>query len=131
MKNKYQHNDDGTTYIFFESRGKHFPGKHIIIINIADWDKVKEHQWFLKGSSNDSTPYARTSIRGEGYYIRPDNGKRQTKWTCRLMHHVIMGTPEVGMCIDHINHNGLDNRKENLRMVTISENNQNKKPKNS
>jgi hypothetical protein len=126
MKNKYQHNDDGTTFIFLESKGKHFPGKHIIIIGTEDWDKVKEHRWFIKGSSNDSTPYARTSVKAEGHYIRSDNGWKQTKWTTVHMHHVLMGKPESGLCIDHKNHNGLDNRRENLRKVTIAENNRNK-----
>lgn len=41
-----------------------------------------------------------------------------------LMHHVIMGT-RPGMEIDHINGNGLDNRKENLRFVTHRQNMQN------
>lgn len=38
-----------------------------------------------------------------------------------LMHRLIMNPP-IGMDIDHINHNKLDNRKENLRILTHSEN---------
>ena len=40
------------------------------------------------------------------------------------MHAVIVGTPP-GMVTDHINGNGLDNRRENLRIVTNRENLQN------
>ena len=41
------------------------------------------------------------------------------------MHRVIMAAPP-GLEIDHINGNGLDNRKENLRIVTTRENSQNR-----
>ncbi len=37
------------------------------------------------------------------------------------MHRVIMGNPP-GKEIDHINHNGLDNRKRNLRICQHREN---------
>ncbi|BAL85162.1 putative HNH endonuclease (plasmid) [Selenomonas ruminantium subsp. lactilytica TAM6421] len=38
-----------------------------------------------------------------------------------LLHRVIMGA-QVGMMVDHINHNTLDNRRENLRLVSAKEN---------
>uniref|UniRef100_A0A6C0BK27 AP2/ERF domain-containing protein n=1 Tax=viral metagenome TaxID=1070528 RepID=A0A6C0BK27_9ZZZZ len=45
---------------------------------------------------------------------------RQTR-----MHHVILGKPGEKMVIDHKNQNGFDNRRENLRMATFSQNSQN------
>jgi len=42
-----------------------------------------------------------------------------------LMHRLIINIPEGYMC-DHINHNGLDNQRSNLRPVTNRENQQNR-----
>ena len=45
------------------------------------------------------------------------------------LHHLIIGKPQKGKVVDHINHDdirtGLDNRKDNLREVTVAQNQQN------
>jgi hypothetical protein len=43
-----------------------------------------------------------------------------------LLHRYIMNLNDKNLVIDHINNNPLDNRKENLRIVTIKENSKNK-----
>lgn len=53
--------------------------------------------------------YARTKV------------KVQRVWLTRLMHRLLLNNPVNGN-IDHINHDGLDNRLCNLRVVSASEN---------
>lgn len=77
-----------------------------IIIDKDDFDKVKCYQWHVE-NSRPSIKYAQASI---------------SKGTIRL-HKLIMSS---NLQIDHINHNGLDNRKCNLRVCTNAENNRNK-----
>ena len=127
-KNKYQHNDDGTTHIFVESKSKYFPGKHTIIIDTEDWDKVKGYKWGIKFKNlRSSYPYAMTNIPrlDGGWRICQADGRRRRRQSQLSLHHLIMGKPQKGLVVDHINHNGLDNRRDNLRFVTISQNNQN------
>jgi hypothetical protein len=59
--------------------------------------------------------------------IYAQRGDRSTgKKRSVILHRVIMGNP-AGREIDHINGNGLDNRRSNLRVVTRSENMQNQR----
>jgi hypothetical protein len=54
-------------------------------------------------------------------YRRMFNSWTKTYHNVKL-HHVIAGHPLKGFCIDHINGNPLNNRRSNLRIVTLSEN---------
>ena len=56
------------------------------------------------------------------------DGKNKSK--CILLHSMIMGV-EKNTIIDHKNHNPLDNRKKNLRIVEPSNNSANRKGANS
>ena len=82
-------------------------------IDDEDYGRVSQYKWCAsldKKSPNKESYYALRNI------ITPE-GKRTTL----ALHRFLMGDPS-GMCIDHINHNTLDNRKANLRIVTQRQN---------
>ena len=59
---------------------------------------------------------AKGRIYAEATYKRPDGN-----WATIGMHRLILGAPD-DMLVDHINHDVLDNRKRNLRIVSHSGN---------
>ncbi len=81
-----------------------------IIIDKEDYDLVKNYQWHIENSRRD-LQYGQTTIRG----VTPIKTMR--------IHRMLM--PD-SIQIDHINHNGLDNRRCNLRACNNRENNCNK-----
>ena len=87
-------------------------GKYAIV-DPEDYERIAKYKWF--------------AIRFErGYYaVRTAKDSKGRQRNVR-MHREIMGEPK-GKIIDHINHNGLDNRKANLRVVTRQQNTWNKR----
>ncbi len=74
--------------------------------------------------------HAQRKISGDYYAVRGVWGKKtngKSSVSKILMHRVIMNVYERTQYIDHKNHITLDNRKENLRIVTPSENNKNRR----
>jgi hypothetical protein len=82
------------------------------ILDQRDYYELSKFKWYLKGSFGKF--YA---ARNYKYDLR------QTKTVS--MHREIMSAPR-GLLVDHRNRNGLDNRRENLRLATYSQNNCNK-----
>ncbi|MGB8225255.1 MAG: AP2/ERF family transcription factor [Sedimentisphaerales bacterium] len=76
------------------------------IVDPEDYGKLNIHKWFAKNDKNT-------------YYAARIEGKRKI-----YMHRQIK-PPLPGFVVDHINHKGFDNRKDNLQVVTIAENNWN------
>ena len=61
----------------------------------------------------------------DGYYKITSFGK--SKLVHRLVAELFIPNPDNKPCVDHINHNRLDNRVENLRWVSVKENCNNRK----
>lgn len=86
-------------------------GKYAMV-DRKDYGKINQSRWCFSGESNG---YAKRRI-GE------KNGRQEFIY----MHHEIIGKPSQGMEVDHKNRNKLDNRRGNLRFLTISENRHNR-----
>jgi hypothetical protein len=83
------------------------------IIDAADIDKARQYRWNQSIVRTGSASYAATSVMKGG------------KPTTLYLHRLIMDAAP-GSEIDHINMNGMDNRRSNLRFVSRSQNIQNK-----
>ena len=79
----------------------------VAIVDDEDFDYLNKWKWFAQKSGN--TFYAARTIRKDGKKIQI------------YMHRIILN-PTNGLEIDHINRNGLDNTRCNLRAVTHREN---------
>jgi hypothetical protein len=84
------------------------------IVDPEDYPRLAKYKWHL--DPNGYTGYAarRGSTRG---------GKKGKKI---YMHHEVIRVPR-GLVCDHVNRNGLDNRKANVRPATRAQNNCNRR----
>jgi len=87
-------------------------GKKEVLLDLEDWDKIKEYRWNVIKNHNTDIFYATTNIKIGG------------KWKMVQMHRFIMNAPK-GKIIDHFDKNSLNNQKKNLRICTYIENNRN------
>lgn len=93
----------------------------VTIVDTEDYGELIINKWHAQHNAHLDGYYA---ARRE--YLGEIEGKE--KWACNLMHRKIMDAPK-GKVVDHINHNPLDNRKSNLRIVSTRQNLQNQKRK--
>jgi hypothetical protein len=95
--------------------GRHAIGAHeYAIVDDEDYAELAQYSWKAKPNGPGNNVYAvrNSKVDGKNVTIR--------------MHRYVM--QYVGaLDIDHINHNSLDNRKQNLRVVTRSINCKNRK----
>lgn len=82
---------------------------HFALVSERDYEHVSKHKWSLDSSNG----YA---CRTESYYVGGVRKRRKI-----LLHRYVMSAP-AGLAVDHINRDPLDNRRENLRFATYSQN---------
>lgn len=79
---------------------------HTILIDAEDLPVLDNNKWCVNKIKGKNNVY---------YYLRSERKG--------LFHRFIMGVVSGSkLCVDHINHNTLDNRKCNLRIATMSQN---------
>lgn len=75
------------------------------LVDDGDYSQINQRKWKAKKGRNGNWYAERQN--GHGKFI--------------TMHRLIMNAP-LGVIVDHINGNGLDNRRENLRLCTNAQN---------
>lgn len=82
----------------------------VAMVDDEDFDLIAQVKWQALVDRN--TVYARHNWRDKG----------TGRFGCDLMHRMILGAGP-GTVVDHLDRNGLNNCRSNLRICTVSENN--------
>jgi hypothetical protein len=88
------------------------------IVDPQDYPRLSRYKWRLCRTKGKNVLYAERSVRLPG-----------GRYSRILMHRQLIKAPE-GYVIDHINGNGLDNRRANLRLATVAQNAWNSRKRN-
>jgi hypothetical protein len=86
------------------------------LVDDEDYQRLKDHKYFIQGDNRHLYACRRTII----------NGRRKQIY---LHYDVLQISRRIpGMCIDHIDNNTLNCRRSNLRLITICQNAQRRRP---
>lgn len=83
------------------------------IVDLEDYERVAARKWSLAADNGGTHLYAEGHVPGSGQHGRKER-----------LHRFILGA-KPGEKVDHRNGDGLDNRRENLRLCTNAENQRN------
>lgn len=87
---------------------------YVALVSVEDYERVIPFKWNVRIDPKKRTQYAQRNVK------RPDG-----TYTTEKMHRFILNAPK-GVEVDHVNNNGLDNTRGNLRLANHAENQQNK-----
>lgn len=87
-------------------------GAFEVLIDDEDFDNVMQYKWFIVKSRR--TFYA---VRK----IYDSDGKRKNQF----LHRFLLQQNDSRIKVDHKDNNGLNNRRDNIRLATVLQNNQN------
>lgn len=105
VKKQYNRYDLTNDYgIGYDSNNNEF------YFDLEDYEKIKKHYWYVDNRKNYGYVYCKTSNL--------------------ILHRFVMDCNDEDLEVDHICHNRADCRKAYLRIVTSSQNNMNRTPKN-
>ena len=86
-------------------------GEFDVLFDIEDIEKVSEYKWCINGFRN-----TKSNCDYEKFYCVSNEGK--------FMHRILMDAKRNEF-VDHIDHDGLNNRRNNMRTCSFSENRKN------
>ena len=81
--------------------------RYTAFVDDEDFERVSKHKWCI--SENKTRYYAASHIPGTGHSVMK-------------MHRFILGFPYGKVSVDHIDGNGLNNQRSNLRICTQAQN---------
>lgn len=106
--------DEATGGVLIPLGSRKYSGM-LAIIDAADVPLVTRHRWTVHKDKRSRTFYAQR--------VERKNGKQRHIF----MHRMILGLTDRKVYTDHENHNGLDNRRTNIRIATAQQNAFNKR----
>lgn len=86
----------------------------VVLLDDEDYERIDKTGWYLTPENRNEN--GNLNVRKTRYATHDTYGK---------MHRWILGITDSKIVVDHIDHNGLNNQKSNLRTVTSSQNKKN------